>query len=165
MDTHLLPCMRRGGSHIRTFEAAAARRSSARIVLPVAPALTFERRRQLLSVLCIAAVLCGVGLPAPLQQREAMKSCLYRLHMAPHLTCCSLRVPQVLQVYEDALAQDASVFDYDGVYDSLQEQRVQPKQQEKIERKSRCGGRGGQAGMGKGGQRMCTRLCCSGAAW
>ncbi|KAG1670288.1 hypothetical protein FOA52_003638 [Chlamydomonas sp. UWO 241] len=39
--------------------------------------------------------------------------------------------------YEDALAQDASVFDYDGVYDSMQEQRVQPKQQEKIERKSR----------------------------
>eukprot|EP00955_Chlamydomonas_euryale_P110888 366028-Chlamydomonas_euryale.AAC.5 len=44
----------------------------------------------------------------------------------------------VQQVYEDALAQDASVFDYDGVYDSMQEQKVQPKQQEKIERKSRC---------------------------
>mmetsp|Transcript_14263 Transcript_14263/g.41560 ORF Transcript_14263/g.41560 Transcript_14263/m.41560 type:complete len:352 (-) Transcript_14263:2205-3260(-) len=44
---------------------------------------------------------------------------------------------KVQQVYEDALAQDASVFDYDGVYDSMQEQKVQPKQQEKIERKSR----------------------------
>jgi coiled-coil domain-containing protein 55 len=29
------------------------------------------------------------------------------------------------------------VFDYDGVYDSLQQQKVQPKQQEKIARQSR----------------------------
>lgn len=36
-----------------------------------------------------------------------------------------------------ALAEDASVFDYDGVYDSIQEARVQPKQQEKLARKSR----------------------------
>jgi hypothetical protein len=47
--------------------------------------------------------------------------------------------PQVQQQYEAALAEDASVFDYDGVYDSLQQQKVQPRQQEKIERKSRCG--------------------------
>ncbi len=39
--------------------------------------------------------------------------------------------------YEAALAQDASVFDYDGVYDSMQQQKVQPRQQEKLERKSR----------------------------
>ncbi|KAK9810734.1 hypothetical protein WJX73_003832 [Symbiochloris irregularis] len=36
-----------------------------------------------------------------------------------------------------ALAEDPSIFDYDGVYDDLQEQRVQPKQAEKLERKSR----------------------------
>ena len=29
------------------------------------------------------------------------------------------------------------MFDYDGVYDSIQEQRVQPRQQEKLARKSR----------------------------
>jgi coiled-coil domain-containing protein 55 len=40
--------------------------------------------------------------------------------------------------YEAALAEDASVFDYDGVYDNMQQAKVQPKQQEKIERKSRC---------------------------
>ena len=44
---------------------------------------------------------------------------------------------QVQQQYEAALAEDASVFDYDGVYDSLQQQKIQPKQAEKIERKSR----------------------------
>lgn len=41
------------------------------------------------------------------------------------------------QQYEEALTQDASVFDYDGVYDSLQQARVQPRQQEKVERQSR----------------------------
>ena len=35
-----------------------------------------------------------------------------------------------------ALAEDASVFDYDGVYDSMQEQKVQPRQAEKLARKS-----------------------------
>lgn len=45
--------------------------------------------------------------------------------------------PQVQQQYEEALTQDASVFDYDGVYDSLQQARVQPRQQEKVERQSR----------------------------
>ena len=45
---------------------------------------------------------------------------------------------QVQQQYEEALAQDPSVFDYDGVYDQLQQERTLPKQQEKIERKSRC---------------------------
>ena len=36
-----------------------------------------------------------------------------------------------------ALAEDASVFDYDGVYDSMQEQKEQPRQAEKLARKSR----------------------------
>lgn len=36
-----------------------------------------------------------------------------------------------------ALADDPTVFDYDGVYDDLQQQRTQPKQSEKLERKSR----------------------------
>ncbi|KAF5830258.1 coiled-coil domain-containing protein 55-domain containing protein [Dunaliella salina] len=44
---------------------------------------------------------------------------------------------KVQQTYEDALAQDPSVFDYDGVYDSIQASRTLPKQQEKIDRKSR----------------------------
>eukprot|EP00884_Botryococcus_braunii_P012394 jgi/Botrbrau1/21155/Bobra.0061s0049.1 len=44
---------------------------------------------------------------------------------------------KIAQMHERALAEDASVFDYDGVYDSIQEQRVQPKQAEKLARKSR----------------------------
>lgn len=34
-----------------------------------------------------------------------------------------------------ALEEDPTVFDYDGVYDSMQEGRAQPRQQEKLERK------------------------------
>jgi len=41
------------------------------------------------------------------------------------------------QQHKEALEQDASVFDYDGVYDSIQKARTQPKQAEKAERKSR----------------------------
>jgi coiled-coil domain-containing protein 55 len=44
---------------------------------------------------------------------------------------------KVQAVYETALADDPSVFDYDGVYDTMQQQKLQPKQQEKLERKSR----------------------------
>ncbi|CAL8465513.1 g5049 [Coccomyxa elongata] len=44
---------------------------------------------------------------------------------------------KVTQMHAAALAEDASVFDYDGVYDSIQEARVQPRQQEKLARKSR----------------------------
>lgn len=34
-----------------------------------------------------------------------------------------------------ALEEDPTVFDYDGVYDSMQEGRAQPRQQEKLQRK------------------------------
>lgn len=44
---------------------------------------------------------------------------------------------QVQQVYEQALHDDPTVFDYDGVYDTMQEARVQPKQQDKIQRQSK----------------------------
>ena len=44
---------------------------------------------------------------------------------------------KVAAIYESALAEDSSVFDYDGVYDSMQEKKIQPRQQEKLERKSR----------------------------
>ncbi|BDA49960.1 Nuclear speckle splicing regulatory protein 1 [Coccomyxa sp. Obi] len=44
---------------------------------------------------------------------------------------------KVTQMHAAALAEDASVFDYDGVYESIQEARVQPRQQEKLARKSR----------------------------
>lgn len=40
-------------------------------------------------------------------------------------------------MYEDALAQDPLVFDYDGVYDSIQAARVAPKQQDKMQRQSK----------------------------
>ncbi|EFJ43409.1 hypothetical protein VOLCADRAFT_96440 [Volvox carteri f. nagariensis] len=44
---------------------------------------------------------------------------------------------KVQQVYEEALAEDPSVFDYDGVYDSIQEARVTSKQQDKVQRQSK----------------------------
>ncbi|PNH08508.1 Nuclear speckle splicing regulatory protein 1 [Tetrabaena socialis] len=44
---------------------------------------------------------------------------------------------KVQQMYEDALAQDPSVFDYDGVYDGMQQARTVPKQQDKVQRQSK----------------------------
>ncbi|KAG2482546.1 hypothetical protein HYH03_018537 [Edaphochlamys debaryana] len=44
---------------------------------------------------------------------------------------------KVQQMYEDALAQDPNAFDYDGVYDSIQQARVEPKQKDKVERQSK----------------------------
>ena len=44
---------------------------------------------------------------------------------------------QVAAQHAAALADNPSAFDYDGVYDTIQEQRVQPQQAEKLERKSR----------------------------
>jgi coiled-coil domain-containing protein 55 len=46
-------------------------------------------------------------------------------------------VLQVQQLHAAALAEDPSVFDYDGVYDSMQQAKAQPRQQEKLQRKSR----------------------------
>lgn len=42
---------------------------------------------------------------------------------------------QVQEMYAAALADDPNAFDYDAVYDSIQEQKVAPKQQERIDRK------------------------------
>ncbi|KXZ48345.1 hypothetical protein GPECTOR_28g752 [Gonium pectorale] len=44
---------------------------------------------------------------------------------------------KVQQMYEEALAADPTAFDYDGVYDSIQEARVAPKQQDKVQRESK----------------------------
>ncbi|GLI68262.1 hypothetical protein VaNZ11_012617, partial [Volvox africanus] len=44
---------------------------------------------------------------------------------------------KVQQMYEEALAEDPSVFDYDSVYDTIQEARVAPKQQDKMQRQSK----------------------------
>lgn len=44
---------------------------------------------------------------------------------------------QVAAQQAAALKEDPSAFDYDSVYDSIQEKRVQPQQAEKLERKSR----------------------------
>lgn len=51
----------------------------------------------------------------------------------PEPACCS---PQVAQLHAAALAEDASVFAYDEVYDSLKESE-KPKAAEKKERRSR----------------------------
>ena len=44
---------------------------------------------------------------------------------------------QVAEIQAAALAEDASVFDYDAHYDAIQESRDQPKRQEKLQRHSR----------------------------
>lgn len=42
---------------------------------------------------------------------------------------------QVQEMYAAALAEDPNAFDYDGVYESIQEQKAAPKQQDRIDRK------------------------------
>lgn len=44
---------------------------------------------------------------------------------------------QVADLHAKALAEDPSIFDYDSHFDTMQEQKVRPAMQEKIERKSR----------------------------
>ena len=44
---------------------------------------------------------------------------------------------QVANLHAKALEEDATIFDYDSHFDSMQEQKVRPAMQEKIERKSR----------------------------
>ena len=39
--------------------------------------------------------------------------------------------------HDAALAEDPTVFDYDGVYDDIKVSQKEPKQAEKLERKSR----------------------------
>lgn len=45
--------------------------------------------------------------------------------------------PQVTEVHAAALEQDASVFDYDGVYDSMQEAKAAPVRAARAERSSK----------------------------
>ena len=44
---------------------------------------------------------------------------------------------QVANLHAKALEEDPSIFDYDSHFDAMQEQKVRPAMQEKIERKSR----------------------------
>lgn len=53
------------------------------------------------------------------------------------LCLIKLALLQVQEMYAAALAEDPSVFDYDGVYDKLQQVKVVPKQQDKISRQPR----------------------------
>eukprot|EP00959_Pyramimonas_sp_CCMP1952_P042519 888906-Pyramimonas_sp.AAC.1 len=57
----------------------------------------------------------------------------------PHhgVTPKSLRVTHVKAQHDAALAEDPTAFDYDGVYDDIKESQKEPKQAEKLERKSR----------------------------
>ena len=48
-----------------------------------------------------------------------------------------LRHLQVAELHKAALEEDASIFDYDSHFDTIQQQRTAPKQQEKLVRKSR----------------------------
>jgi len=54
---------------------------------------------------------------------------------AQHATRYSLAAwLQVQEMYAAALTEDPTVFDYDGVYDSIQEQKTVPKQRDKVTR-------------------------------
>ena len=46
-------------------------------------------------------------------------------------------VVQIANMHAKALEEDPSIFDYDSHFDAMQEQKVRPAMQEKIERKSR----------------------------
>ncbi len=50
------------------------------------------------------------------------------------LASCAL-VLQVQDMYAAALAEDPNAFDYDGVYESIQEQKTVPKMQDRLDRK------------------------------
>jgi coiled-coil domain-containing protein 55 len=41
---------------------------------------------------------------------------------------------QVQEMYAAALAEDPNAFDYDGVYDSIQQEKAAPKAQDKVAR-------------------------------
>jgi len=43
----------------------------------------------------------------------------------------------VAELHASALAEDASIFDYDAHYDDIQAARVEPKRQEKVARQSK----------------------------
>jgi hypothetical protein len=51
--------------------------------------------------------------------------------------CDHAPVVQVANMHAKALEEDPSIFDYDSHFDAMQEQKVRPAMQEKIERKSR----------------------------
>lgn len=44
---------------------------------------------------------------------------------------------QVAEMHAQALADDASIFDYDSHFDSIQDARAAPKRQEKMQRESK----------------------------
>ncbi|KAL3151150.1 hypothetical protein ABBQ38_013013 [Trebouxia sp. C0009 RCD-2024] len=57
--------------------------------------------------------------------------------MSTQLAFRSLMLLQVANLHAKALEEDPSIFDYDSHFDAMQEQKVRPAMQEKIERKSR----------------------------
>lgn len=63
--------------------------------------------------------------PVPVEQGNERR-CLLKL------TCTALL--QVQEMYAAALAEDPSAFDYDGVYDSIQEEKLAPKMQDRAAR-------------------------------
>lgn len=57
-----------------------------------------------------------------------------REHSVSH-HCLRCVLLQVQEMYAAALAQDPNAFNYDEVYDNIQEQKSAPKQQDRIDRK------------------------------
>jgi Coiled-coil domain-containing protein 55 (DUF2040) len=52
------------------------------------------------------------------------------------VACVTLSThPQVQDIYAAALEEDPNAFEYDSLYDSMQEQKAAPKQQEKLARR------------------------------
>jgi coiled-coil domain-containing protein 55 len=50
------------------------------------------------------------------------------------VTAVAALMPQVQEMYAAALAEDPNAFDYDGVYDSIQQEKAAPKAQDKVAR-------------------------------
>ena len=63
----------------------------------------------------------------------------WRLHIwrTGCLLVMLLLMLQVANLHAKALEEDPTIFDYDSHFDTMQEQKVRPAMQEKIERKSR----------------------------
>lgn len=58
-----------------------------------------------------------------------------RHHSSSNSSDVLLRCLQVQDMYAAALAEDPNAFEYDALYESMQEQKAAPKQQERLARR------------------------------
>lgn len=68
-------------------------------------------------------------------QLSVVHSTLAKLLLQAAVTMCCSGCLQVQDMYASALAEDPNAFEYDSLYDNMQEQKAVPKQQERLARR------------------------------